>query len=290
MADHSIPPYLRLHADDNVLLARRKIPAGTEMVVEHAGETVCVTAAETIELGHKVAWRPIAQGEAITKFGQTIGYAVAPIDAGQWVHVHNIECGTLALDYRFASEIPPDPPTPEPRTFMGYRRANGKAGTRNYIGILSTVNCSATTAKYVAERLSKTVLDRYPNVDGIVPLIHKGGCAFKFRGDDHLRLARVMSGFANHPNIGGYIILGLGCETAQGSFLVDEHQLVTLQNPDQADNPAPPVGDEHSRDRRRGENGRPRGGCVGGNAARGESSRADADPGLRVDFGLRVRR
>ena len=122
--------------------------------------------------------------------------------------------GELHLDYAYASAVPPDPEPITGRTFLGYRRKDGRAATRNHIGLVSTVNCSATTSKYVAQAISPLILKDFPNIDGIVPLVHKGGCAMQYEGEDHQQLARTLAGFARHPNIAAYLVLGLGCETA----------------------------------------------------------------------------
>ena len=229
----AVSPCLRLHADDNIVVARTEVSEGTSIPDGPNGDTPTgFIASETIGLGHKVAARSIASGEPIRKYGQVIGYATESISVGEWVHTHNVEPGDLELDYAFSSDVPPPPDPISDRTFQGYRRADGRAGTRNYLGIVSTVNCSATASKYVARAFDEGLLEDYPNIDGIVPLVHQGGCAMQFGGDDHQQLARTLAGFAEHPNIGGYLILGLGCETGQGSFLVDNHGLVQLDVPD----------------------------------------------------------
>ncbi|MDP1796035.1 MAG: altronate dehydratase family protein [Planctomycetaceae bacterium] len=221
----SARPFIRLRADDNLAVAARSVPAGIAIAVDTNSDLKTV---ETIEMGHKVALRPIAKGQPIRKFGQTIGYATKDIPAGGWIHTHNVEAGMLSLDYAFCSEIPA-PPTPiTGRTFQGYRRHDGRAATRNYIGIVSTVNCSAHTSKLVAQKFNAELLEAFPNVDGVVPLTHKGGCAMQYGGKDHQQLTRTLAGFAKHPNIGAYIVIGLGCETAQASFLMDNGGLVQL--------------------------------------------------------------
>lgn len=222
-------PLIQLHVDDNVAIAKRAIARGEALTLDASHPPI--TLAEDVDLGHKVAVRRIGLGEPIRKYGQLIGFAATPIEPGDWVHSHNVSLGTLSHDYAFASEIPPDPQPITGRTFMGYRRADGRAGTRNYIGLISTVNCSATTSKYVAQAFDPAVLADYPNIDGVVPLVHKAGCAMQYAGEDHRQLARTLAGFARHPNIGAYLVLGLGCETGHPSFLVDEHQLVQLQIP-----------------------------------------------------------
>ena len=224
MPSLSNSPVIRLHNDDNVAVAREQLPSGHNIV--HSAFSVHTKA--SIPAGHKVAIRQITDGDQIIKFGQPIGYASQNIGAGDWVHVHNVVATKPGLDFAFSTDLrfPPAPRTP--RMFDGFRRANGKAGTRNYIAVISTVNCSATTAKYVAKELSETDLSAYPNIDGIVPLVHKSGCALEFGGEDHLQLNRTMAGFAAHPNIVACIILGLGCETAQATHLEREHGLVQL--------------------------------------------------------------
>jgi altronate hydrolase len=142
-----------------------------------------------------------------------------------------MEPGALTLDYAISSEVPPDPKPILGRTFQGFRRPDGRAATRNYIGIVSTVNCSAATSKMIAERFNKELLRDFPNIDGVVPLVHKGGCAFDYDGTEHRLLARTLAGFCRHPNIGAYLIVGLGCETSQGAYLQDRFNLVQLKVP-----------------------------------------------------------
>lgn len=216
---------LQLHPSDNVAVARIQIASGEDLT---SGIGTPVRTQESIGAGHKVAVREIAAGEPILKYGQRIGIASGPIACGAWVHVHNVEAARGQTEYEFCTELnEPARPT-EARTFMGYRRPNGKAGTRNYVALISTVNCSATTARYVAAELAKSDLREFPNVDGVIPLIHKGGCAFSSGGEDHQQLNRTLAGFAQHPNIAANLILGLGCETAQADQLQSDHGLVQL--------------------------------------------------------------
>lgn len=218
-------PFVRLHPEDNIAVAARRIPAGTPVALDGLGE---LATREPIDLGHKVALRPLAAGQPVRKFGQTIGFASTPIQPGDWVHVHNVSAGDLKLDYAFCSETPA-PPTPiTDRTFLGYRRPDGRAATRNYIGIVSTVNCSAATSRFAAQRFDTALLEQFPNIDGVIALTHKAGCAIQYGGEDHLQLTRTLAGFAKHPNIAAYIVIGLGCETGQASFLMDNGGLVQL--------------------------------------------------------------
>ena len=229
MAVVSAPAVLHLHPDDNIAIAARQIPKDTALEIDCDG--LGVVSREVIDMGHKVAVRPIAKGAPIRKFGQIIGFASTAVQPGQWVHVHNCEAGALSLDYAYASDIPTDPTPITGRTFQGYRRADGRFATRNYIGIIATVNCSAATSKMVAEKFDERLLAEFPNIDGVVPLVHKAGCAMQYGGEDHLQLNRVLAGFAKHPNIGAYLVLGLGCETGAGSFLVESNGLVQLAGP-----------------------------------------------------------
>ena len=220
-------PALLLHPDDNVAYVRQTIPAGMQVRVGRYE----IKAQDIVEQGHKIALIAISAQQPIRRYGQVIGYATETIGPGEWVHRHNMEPGALTLDYAISSEVPPDPEPILGRTFQGFRRADGRAATRNYIGIVSTVNCSAATSKMIAERFNKDLLRDFPNIDGVVPLVHKGGCAFDYDGTEHRLLARTLAGFCRHPNIGAYLIVGLGCETSQGAYLQDRFNLVQLKVP-----------------------------------------------------------
>jgi len=219
--------FVALHPDDNIVVAARNAAQGAEF--QSNGQLV--TARQPIELGHKMATRVIRRGAPVRKFGQTIGFASTDIEPGTWVHTHNVEVGALDLDYAFASEIPPDPEPIRGRTFMGYRRHDGRAGTRNYIAVISTVNCSAHTSRLIARAFDRESLADYPHVDGVVPLVHKHGCAMQYGGEDHEQLNRTLAGFARHANIGAYLLVGLGCETGQASFLAESEHLVQIDLP-----------------------------------------------------------
>jgi len=222
-----LPPFLKLHPDDHVVVARRKAEQGEAFA--DAGHDV--PPVEPIEMGHKMAVKPIRIGEPVRKYGQIIGFATTNIAPGQWVHTHNLDRGQLDLNCELATDIPPEPAPIVGRTFQGYRRKDGRAATRNYIGVISTVNCSATSSKYIAQHFDEALLADFPNIDGIVALVHKGGCAMEYGGSDHQILARTLAGFARHPNIGAYLIVGLGCETSQASFLTEKHGLIQLDLP-----------------------------------------------------------
>ena len=233
MAAAPLPDYaVHLRPQDNVAVARRPIPAGAEL--RHDGHVVRVPAA--VRMGHKFAVRPIEEGEPISKYGQVIGFAARPVAVGEHVHVHNVKVGAFERDYAYASAIPaPLPPPAEERTFLGFDRGPGKPdhlryGTRNYVAVISTVNCSASTSKYIADRVRESgLLKQYPNVDGVVAITHRGGCAMQFDGPDHKQLDRTLAGFARHANVAAYILVGLGCEIVQASHLIDGEKLDVIQ-------------------------------------------------------------
>jgi altronate hydrolase len=207
-----------LRPEDNIAVAARPLSRGQTVRVNGAA----VALAENIGLGHKLALREIGKGEAIYKYGQIIGFASIAIPAGSLVHVHNVAADAFERDYAFCRDCPPPPVPAEPRSFQGYDRGDGRYGTRNYIAIISTVNCSASTSKYISEKFrAADLLGRYPNVDGVVAITHKQGCAIQYDGPDHRQLDRTLAGFAKHPNIAAYILVGLGCETAHAIHLIE---------------------------------------------------------------------
>ncbi len=213
-----------LRDEDNVAVAARPIPRGLVLVI--GGRDIAVR--EPIALGHKVALDDIAPGEPVRKYGQIIGFASQVIPAGSWVHVHNVKADRFDRDYAYASERPPVPSV-APLTFSGFLRPDGRVGTRNYVAVISTVNCSASTSRYISDRFRGDDWRRdFPNVDGVFAITHKGGCATPFGGTDHTILERVLAGFANHPNVAAYVIVGLGCEVSYAQHLVEAHDLVTL--------------------------------------------------------------
>lgn len=219
------PAVIRLREEDNVAVAARGITAGTLLTID--GLTVETT--EPIRPGHKVALTAIRSGQPVLKYGQVIGFASADIPAGSWVHVHNLRADLFERDYAFATERPEPPANEAPRTFRGILRPDGRVGTRNYVAVVSTVNCSASVSKYVADRFRDGAWKRdYPNIDGVFAITHKGGCGLQFEGPDHEQLQRVLAGFATHPNVAAYVLIGLGCEVGFASHLVESRHLVTL--------------------------------------------------------------
>jgi altronate hydrolase len=217
---------VHLRPEDNIAVAARHLAPG--QVFEHQGRGI--TVAGRVGLGHKVALVPIRKGEAVLKYGQIIGFAACDIAPGEHVHVHNLNADNFERDYAFCRDCPPAPSPPaEKRTWMGYDRGDGRYGSRNCIAIISTVNCSASTSKYISDRFRQTdLLRQYPNVDGVVAITHKAGCAMQYDGPDHRQLDRTLAGFARHPNVAAYLLVGLGCETGQAIHLIEGEQLLQL--------------------------------------------------------------
>jgi altronate hydrolase len=222
---------VHLRPDDNVAVAARALQP--DQTFAFNGGTV--TAASRIGLGHKMALVPIPKGQAIRKYGQVIGFASRDIAPGEHVHVHNVAADAFERDYAFCRDCPPRPQPADHRTWMGYDRGDGRYGTRNYIALISTVNCSASTSKYISERFrSADLLRQYPNIDGVVAITHKAGCAMQYDGPDHRQLDRTLAGFARHPNVVAYILIGLGCETGQAIHLIEGEHLLQLAGPRKA--------------------------------------------------------
>ncbi len=204
------PRTIRLNPADNVIVAVDAIDAGA------APEGVKALA--RVPRGHKMATVPIAEGQPILKFGQIIGFASKAISPGEWVHEHNVEMHAFARDYRFAEDARQEDvlPVEMQATFQGFRRPNGKVGTRNYIAVLTSVNCSATVARFMGEEINRSGLLRdYPNIDGVIALTQGGGCAIDVKGEGYEVLKRTQWGYATNPNVGGVVMVGLGCEGFQ---------------------------------------------------------------------------
>ena len=215
------PRTLRLSPLDNVVVAIDQIAQGDSA----AG----AVASERVPRGHKMAIAPIALNEPVRKYGQIIGFASKPIMPGQWVHEHNVSMHDFARDYRFAEDARNDEvlPLEDRATFEGYVRPNGKTGTRNYIGVLTSVNCSASVAKFIAEAFNKSdLLEDYPEIDGVVPFVHGTGCGMAAYGEGFDLLRRTQWGYATHPNLGGALMVGLGCEVFQIDRMKDDYGLV----------------------------------------------------------------
>ncbi len=206
---------VRLHPTDNVVVASARLPQGLFLAAEN------IHTAEPIPSGHKVATAAIAAGEPVRKYGQVIGAATQDIAAGAHVHLHNLAIS----DLRARAEAAPAWQRREPpRSFMGYRRKDGRVGTRNYVGILTSVNCSATVARHIAEAAEKSgLLAGFPNVDGVVPITHASGCGMAGEGEGFEILRRTLWGTAANANFGAILLVGLGCEVIQIARLKDDY-------------------------------------------------------------------
>ena len=224
MAASNVRDVIRLHSSDNIGVVLRDLQPGAEVTVD--GLALCV--AEPVRLGHKIALLPIGPGDRVRKYGQTIGVTTGQVQPGEWVHSHNLTIGDLDLDYAPASETPPPPAPLAGRTFQGYRRPGGRVGTRNYLAVISTVNCSASVSRYVARRFDPASLAGFPNVDGVIAFTHTSGCGMPYGTLAHEMLDRVLGGIARHPNIGGYLLIGLGCEQATIGHLLSSQRLVQI--------------------------------------------------------------
>jgi len=221
---HLAHELIHLHSTDNVAVALVNLSPGTTCRVG----TQTVAATQAIDRGHKVALTRIAKDQPIIKYGETIGHATSVIEPGDWVHTHNVELRDFTRPGDAASCVPAAPVPLTGHTFQGYRRASGRVGTRNYVGVISNVNCSASVCHLIAQRFSESKLKELPNVDGVVALTHHGGCGMQFGGMGHEMLNRVLGGMARHPNVGGFLLVGLGCEQAAMDYLLRQQDLVQL--------------------------------------------------------------
>ena len=210
---------IRLDEKDNVVTAIKTLEVG--VAVESTSTAVI------IPRGHKIATSALKKGDAVTKYAQLIGYAAEDIAAGDHVHTHNVEFRNTQAEYEFSTDLRPATPIAEAErdTFMGYRRDSGKVGTRNYIAIITSVNCSATAARMIAAAFGPEELAKYPNVDGVVAFVHGTGCGMAGDGEGFDALQRIMWGYARHPNHAGVLMVGLGCEMNQIDWLLEAYGL-----------------------------------------------------------------
>ena len=216
-------PTIRLHSNDDVVIARKQLVSGTILDEEQ------LRVVGLIPPGHKVATRALAAGQTVRRYNQIIGVATQEIAAGQHVHSHNLAMTEFERDYAVGLDANAVTAAREQRTFMGIVRADGRVATRNYIGVLTSVNCSATAARAVADYFRRDIrpdaLGPYPNVDGVIALTHGLGCAIDSEGEALAMLRRTLAGYARHANFASVLMIGLGCETNQISGLVKAHGL-----------------------------------------------------------------
>ncbi len=216
-----------LHPRDDIAIAKTHLPSGTVIMAPAEQGQRELRVRKLIPSGHKLALREIAVGEAVRRYGQVIGFATQTIAPGEHVHSHNLGVQDFARDYAFGVDVQEVAyvPAAERRSFMGYRRADGRVGTRNYISVISSVNCSAHTCREIARAFTPERLAPYPNVDGVIALTHLSGCANRINGPDYVLLQRTLAGMARHVNVGAYVVIGLGCEANQVSDLIDNYAL-----------------------------------------------------------------
>jgi arabinonate dehydratase len=201
---------ISLHGADNVVVALQDLPADLSL------PGVSAPLVETVKRGHKIACKTIARGENVIRYGQIIGLASTAIRAGAHVHTHNLEMGPHDQDYAFSSDLRQLDPVAVPAQFMGYRRADGRVGTRNYLGILTSVNCAGSVARFIAQAAEQSDwLRSMTHVDGIVPIVHGSGCGMSGKHEGYDTLLRTLTGYAQHPNFAGILLVGLGCEVMQ---------------------------------------------------------------------------
>ncbi|KAA1014374.1 altronate dehydratase [Paraburkholderia panacisoli] len=221
-ASAGVEPVVQLHADDDVVIARHQLVAGMRIRSSLAVRGL-------IPAGHKLAVRSIEAGAPVRRYGQIIGFATRAIEAGEHVHTHNLAMGDFDRDYAFGADAKPAPTVAAAARFMGIARPDGRVATRNYIGILTSVNCSATAARAIADYFRRDIhpqaLADYPNVDGVIALTHGQGCAIDSEGEALEMIRRTLGGYARHPNFAGVLIVGLGCETNQIDGLVQSQGL-----------------------------------------------------------------
>lgn len=221
------PRALLLHPSDTVVIAAQGIKADT-LLDDVAGLDAALRVGQDIPMAHKIARGPIAAGEKVLRYGQIIGYARQAIAAGDHIHTHNLEMGNHFHGAQGAAPdlVPAAQPVARQRTFDGFHRADGKVGTRNYIGVLTSVNCSGSVARFIAEAaVREGLLKDFPNIDGIAPIVHGTGCGMAGDGEGYDTLFRTLAGYAQHPNFAGILLVGLGCEMMQVADLVGKDRL-----------------------------------------------------------------
>jgi altronate hydrolase len=217
----TLSPLIRLHVNDNVLVARSPLALGQDL------PEFGVRVRAQVPAGHKIAASRIAQGERVRKYDTVIGVAERDIEAGEYVHTHNLAMVEFDRDPGFGLDVKPVDYVPEAERaqFMGYVREDGRVGTRNFVGILSSVNCSATVIKNIAAHFTPERLAAYPNVDGVAAFAQTSGCGMSSPSEHFDVLRRTIAGYARHPNMAGVLIIGLGCERNQVASLVESQGL-----------------------------------------------------------------
>jgi altronate hydrolase len=210
---------IRLHPNDDVVIARSQLVGGTSLIDEK------VTVVGLVPPGHKIATRAVPKGKPVKRYNQIIGFASRDIAPGEHVHLHNLAMGAFDRDYAFGADAKPTQFVQPAATFQGIVRDDGRVATRNYVGILSTVNCSATVSRGISDYFRGEALAAFPNVDGVVALTHGSGCGMDTHGEGMQLLRRTLGGYARHANFAGVLVVGLGCEANQISALFGAEHL-----------------------------------------------------------------
>ena len=215
-------PLIRLHANDSVLIDKRPLALGEQV------DAWGIKVKAQVPAGHKIALRAIAAGERILKYNTEVGAATRDIEPGEHVHSHNLALVDEYRDPAFGQDVKPVVYVPEAEraTFMGFERANGQVGTRNFIGIVSSVNCSATVINRIAAHFTPERLADFPQVDGVVAFAQTSGCGMSSPSEHFDLLRRTIAGYARHANLAGILIVGLGCERNQVADLLSSQGLV----------------------------------------------------------------
>src|SRR5258708_1361709 len=219
-----------LKPEDDVAVAKAPLDKGA--VFEDGAARI--EAREDVKPGHKIARRDVRRGQPVRRYGQVIGFATQDIAVGEHVHTHNLDIGELSADrYEVGVDVRPVDfyPGDKMRYFEGYQREDGRGGTRNCVAIISGVNCSASVSQFVKDKFRDVQRD-FPNVDGVLAITHKSGCGTKLFGEDHLALQRVLAGYAKHPNVAAYILIGLGCEVNQAAVMVERQRMAAPGHPE----------------------------------------------------------
>ncbi len=229
-AKRLIGPVIRLHPDDNTVVARIDVVPG--MPVDGDNQHPRFLIRDKVLAGYKIAARDITKGEAILKYNVTVGFAADDIRAGSMLHNHNTEFREFDRDYQHAQFYQPVELLPEAEraTFQGIVRPDGRVGTRNFIGIVSTVNCSATVVHAVARHFTEERLADFPNVDGVVAFAHALGCGMEMTGEAMALLRRTLGGYIRHANLAAVVVIGLGCERNQLDGMMAEQGLERSAN------------------------------------------------------------
>ncbi|WP_425041562.1 UxaA family hydrolase [Primorskyibacter sp. S187A] len=207
---------IRLDPSDTVVTATRALEVG--VTVEDTQTRALIPS------GHKIATQAHTPGDVVRKYAQIIGYASEAIAPGDHVHTHNVDFRNTDAAYEFGTDLRAVTPA-SGDTFMGFQRESGAVGTRNYIAVLTSVNCSATAARMIADHFTPERLAEFPNVDGVVAYVHGTGCGMAGDGEGFEALQRVMWGYARHPNHGAVLMVGLGCEMNQIDWLLEAYGL-----------------------------------------------------------------